>query len=135
VSIGVIVTLFTKPPKNYDDIKGLTLWTIRDGAEYFKGSKVNPNAGITITVPGSEIIVSEDENNKVCLPQRYMDQIKGNLGDLIYISDKRWYLGGLKSTHANLGSVTKFDGVIISKDVYKHAQFNLSKDLIIELEV
>ena len=152
-SIGVIVTLLTtftvnrskvfpfivirsKPlDEHYKNIKGLTLWTIKDGAEYFKGSKVNPNAGITITVPGSEIIVSEDENNKVCLPKKYMDQIKGNPGDLIYISDKRWYLGGLKSTHANLGSVTKVDGVIISKDVYKHAQFDLSKDLIIELEV
>jgi SSS family solute:Na+ symporter len=135
VSIGVIVTLFTKPPKNYDHIKGLTLWTIKDGAEYFKGAKVNPNAGITITVPGSEVIVSEDENNKICLPQKYMDQIKGNVGDLMYISDKRWYLGGLKSTHANLGSVSKFDSVIISKDVQRHAQFDLSRDLIIELEV
>ena len=135
VSIGVIVTLFTKPPKNYDHIKGLTLWTIKDGAEHFKGAKVNPNAGITITVSGSEIIVSEDENNKICLPQKYMDQIKGNVGDLMYISDKRWYLGGLKSTHANLGSVSNFDGVIISKDVQRHAQFDLSRDLIIELEV
>ena len=53
----MIVTLFTKPPKNYDDIKGLTLWTIKDGAEYFKGSDINPNAGITITVLGSEIVV------------------------------------------------------------------------------
>ena len=135
VSIGVIVTLLTKPPKNYDSIKGLTLWTIKDGAEYFKGSDVNPNAGIIITVPGSKIVVSEDENNKIYLPQKYMDEIKGNPGDLMYISDKRWYLGGLKSTHANLGSPSQSDKVIISKDVYTHGQFNLSKDLTIELEV
>ena len=75
------------------------------------------------------------DSNKICLPQKYMDQIKGNVGDLMYISDKRWYLGGLKSTHANLGSVSKFDSVIISKDVQRHAQFDLSRDLIIELEV
>ena len=88
-------------------------------------------SGITITVPGSEIVVSEDENNKIYLPQKYMDEIKGNPGDLMYISDKRWYLGGLKSTHANLGSPPKSDKVIISKDVYSHGQFNLSKDLTI----
>lgn len=135
VSIGIIVTLFTKPPKNYDRIKGLTIWTIRDGPQYFKGSDVNKNAGITIQFSGSEVEVTQKDNNEVSLPKNYMDKIKGNKGDLIYISDHRWYLGGLKSTHARLGSVSDNNKVTISKDVFDHAQFNLSKDLIIELEV
>tara|TARA_B100000809_G_scaffold157604_1_gene154855 strand:+ start:6738 stop:8594 length:1857 start_codon:yes stop_codon:yes gene_type:complete len=135
VSIGIIVTLFTKPPKNYDRIKGLTIWTIRDGPQYFKGSDVNKNAGITIQFSGAEVEVTQKDNNEVSLPKNYMDKIKGNKGDLIYISDHRWYLGGLKSTHARLGSVSDNNKVIVSKDVFDHAQFNLSKDLIIELEV
>ena len=135
VSIGIIVTLFTKPPKNYDRIKGLTIWTIKDGPQYFKGSDVNKNAGITIQFSGAEVEVTQKDNNEVSLPKNYMDKIKGNKGDLIYISDHRWYLGGLKSTHARLGSVSDNNKVTISKDVFDHAQFNLSKDLIIELEV
>ena len=135
VSIGIIATLFTKPPKNYDRIKGLTIWTIKDGPQYFKGSDVNKNAGITIQFSGAEIEVTQKDNNEVSLPKNYMDKIKGNKGDLIYISDHRWYLGGLKSTHARLGSVSDNNKVTISKDVFDHAQFNLSKDLIIELEV
>ena len=135
VSIGIIVTLFTKPPKNYDRIKGLTIWTIRDGPQYFKGSDVNKNAGITIQFSGAEVEVTQKDNNEVSLPKNYMDKIKGNKGDLIYISDHRWYLGGLKSTHARLGSVSDNNKVTVSKDVFDHAQFNLSKDLIIELEV
>ena len=135
VSIGIIATLFTKPPKNYDRIKGLTIWTIRDGPQYFKGSDVNKNAGITIQFSGAEVEVTQKDNNEVSLPKNYMDKIKGNKGDLIYISDHRWYLGGLKSTHARLGSVSDNNKVTISKDVFDHAQFNLSKDLIIELEV
>lgn len=135
VSIGIIVTLFTKPPKNYDRIKGLTIWTIKDGPQYFKGSDVNKNAGITIQFSGAEVEVTQKDNNEVSLPKNYMDKIKGNKGDLIYISDHRWYLGGLKSTHARLGSVSDNNKVIVSKDVFDHAQFNLSKDLIIELEV
>ena len=135
VSIGIIVTLFTKPPKNYDKIKGLTIWTIKDGPQYFKGSDVNKNAGITIQFSGAEVEVTQQDNNEVSLPKNYMDKIKGNKGDLIYISDHRWYLGGLKSTHARLGSVSDNNKVIVSKDVFDHAQFNLSEDLIIELEV
>jgi SSS family solute:Na+ symporter len=135
VSIGIIATLFTKPPKNYDRIKGLTIWTIKDGPQYFKGSDVNKNAGITIQFSGAEVEVTQKDNNEVSLPKNYMDKIKGNKGDLIYISDHRWYLGGLKSTHARLGSVSDNNKVIVSKDVFDHAQFNLSKDLIIELEV
>ena len=135
VSIGIIATLFTKPPKNYDRIKGLTIWTIKDGPQYFKGSDVNKNAGITIQFSGAEVEVTQKDNNEVSLPKNYMDKIKGNKGDLIYISDHRWYLGGLKSTHARLGSVSDNNKVTISKDVFDHAQFNLSKDLIIELEV
>ena len=135
VSIGIIVTLFTKPPKNYDKIKGLTIWTIKDGPQYFKGSDVNKNAGITIQFSGAEVEVTQKDNNEVSLPKNYMDKIKGNKGDLIYISDHRWYLGGLKSTHARLGSVSDNNKVTVSKDVFDHAQFNLSEDLIIELEV
>ena len=134
-SIGVVVTLLTKPSNNYDKIKGLTLWTIKDGPKYFKGSEVNKNAGITIKFSGSEIEVSNKEDNKVCLPKKYMNEIKGEKGDLIYISDHRWYLGGMKSTHARLGDVSKNNKVIISQDVFDHAQFNLKKDIIIELEV
>ena len=135
VSIGIIATLFTKPPKNYDRIKGLTIWTIKDGPQYFKGSDVNKNAGITIQFSGAEVEVTQKDNNEVSLPKNYMDKIKGNKGDLIYISDHRWYLGGLKSTHARLGSVSDNNKVTVSKDVFDHAQFNLSEDLIIELEV
>ena len=135
VSIGIIATLFTKPPKNYDKIKGLTIWTIKDGPQYFKGSDVNKNAGITIQFSGAEVEVTQKDNNEVSLPKNYMDKIKGNKGDLIYISDHRWYLGGLKSTHARLGSISDNNKVTVSKDVFDHAQFNLSKDLIIELEV
>ena len=135
VAIGVVVTLLTKPPSNYDKIKGLTLWTIKDGPKYFKGSEVNKNAGITIKFSGSEIEVSNKEDNTVSLPKKYMNEIKGEKRDLIYISDHRWYLGGMKSTHARLGDVSKNNKVIISQDVFDHAQFNLEKDIIIELEV
>ena len=87
------------------------------------------------TIEIEPVEVSDKEDNTVSLPKKYMNEIKGQKGDLIYISDHRWYLGGLKSTHARLDKISNNNKVIVSKDVFDHAQFNLNQDLIIELEV
>ena len=59
-SIGIIVTLLTSKPNqsHYEQIKGLTLWTIKDGPQFFKGSKVNENAGSKITIDGCLLYTS-----------------------------------------------------------------------------
>jgi len=134
-SIAIIVTLLSKKPIDYSKITGLTLWTIRDGQEYFKGSKVNPNKGSEISFNASLMEIDEKlEGKTVCLPQKYSNQLKGEIGDIIYISDTRWYLGGLKSTHAILGKVSDSDKILISKEVHDHAQFDFNRKIFIELE-
>ena len=136
-TIGVIVTLLTTKPGNdhYEKIKGLTLWTIKDGPEYFKGSTVNENAGSKITFNGEMIEVVKNTSNEINLPQGLMDELGAKEGDFAYISDVRWYYGGLKSTHANIGKCSSNDNIQISENVQSHGQFDLSKDLFIELEL
>ena len=136
-TIGVIVTLLTTKPGNdhYEKIKGLTLWTIKDGPEYFKGSTVNENAGSKITFNGEMIEVVKNTSNEINLPQGLMDELGANEGDFAYISDVRWYYGGLKSTHANIGKCSSNNNIQISDNVQSHGQFDLSKDLFIELEL
>tara|TARA_B100001093_G_scaffold324120_1_gene309256 strand:+ start:3233 stop:5092 length:1860 start_codon:yes stop_codon:yes gene_type:complete len=136
-TIGVIVTLLTTKPGNdhYEKIKGLTLWTIKDGPEYFKGSSVNENAGSKITFNGEIIEVVKNTSNEINLPQELMDELGAKEGDFAYISDLRWYYGGLKSTHANIGKCSSNDNIQISENVQSHGQFDLSKDLFIELEL
>jgi SSS family solute:Na+ symporter len=133
----VIVTLLTTKPGNdhYEKIKGLTLWTIKDGPEYFKGSTVNENAGSKITFNGEMIEVVKNTSNEINLPQGLMDELGAKEGDFAYISDVRWYYGGLKSTHANIGKCSSNDNIQISENVQSHGQFDLSKDLFIELEL
>ena len=74
------------------------------------------------------------EGKTVCLPEKYSNQLKGEIGDIIYISDTRWYLGGLKSTHAILGKVSDSDKILISQEVHDHAQFDFNRKIFIELE-
>mgnify|MGYP001280806083 CR=1 FL=1 len=137
VSIGIIVTLLTSKPNqsHYEQIKGLTLWTIKDGPEYFKGSTVNENAGSKITFNGEMIEVVKNTSNEINLPQGLMDELGAKEGDFAYISDVRWFYGGLKSTHANIGKCSSNDNIQISENVQSHGQFDLSKDLFIELEL
>ena len=136
-TIGVIVTLLTTKPGNdhYEKIKGLTLWTIKDGPEYFKGSTVNENAGSKITFNGEMIEVVKNTSNEINLPQGLMDELGTKEGDFAYISDVRWYYGGLKSTHANIGKCSSNDNIQISENVQSHGQFDLSKKIFIELEL
>jgi SSS family solute:Na+ symporter len=37
------------------------------------------------------------------LPQKALDALKAQTGDLVYLTDRRWYLGGLRSAHAVIG--------------------------------
>ena len=45
---------------------------------------------------------------KLCvvhISERLAKELDAHKGDLLYISDKRWWLGGLRSTHAVVGKV------------------------------
>ena len=136
-SIGIIVTLLTSKPNqsHYEQIKGLTLWTIKDGPTFFKGSEVNENAGSKITFDGDMIKVVDDTDNKIYLPADLMKDLGAKEGDFAYISDTRWYLGGIKSTHAYIGKMSSSNKIEISKNVQNHGQFDPSKKLFIELEL
>jgi SSS family solute:Na+ symporter len=38
--------------------------------------------------------------------------MSANVGDLVYLSDKRKWLGGLKSIHSTYGEIHNEDGVV-----------------------
>jgi len=64
-----------------------------------------------------------------------MKDLGAKEGDFAYISDTRWYLGGIKSTHAYIGKMSSSNKIEISKNVQNHGQFDPSKKLFIELEL
>ena len=53
-----------------------------------------------------------------------MNRMKANPGDLVYIQDARWWLGGLKSSHSVFASPHNEDGVVyLNSSELNHGQF------------
>ena len=59
-----------------------------------------------------------------------------NKGDLVYVSDSRKWLGGLKSIHSVYGEPHEEGGIVyISEEQLGHGQFVKDKSLIAEKEM
>ena len=113
--VGIVVNLFTKPPLE-KDIEGYTMDTIDEAMIKFKGGVPNLTTGKTVnnlsmtlddTIPEGLVFISQD----------VADKTKSLKQDIIYLSDQRWYLGGLRSGHFRLGGIhnKNSETVLISK--------------------
>jgi len=100
----------------YDPIaqtEGLTVWSIAKAKEMFKGRKVNEEEGEKILVNWK---VVDGDDDYIQFSKNDMAKMKANVDDLVYISDARKYLGGLKSVHAVYGEPHDEDGVVYIKN-------------------
>ena len=109
-AIAVVVTLLTKP-ESPERCRGLVWGTIADAIKRYKGS------------PGSE----RPGRSALAAPRRYdadrthpstglpfvrisrapADALEAQPGDLLYISDRRSWLGGLYSAHTMVDSISE----------------------------
>jgi SSS family solute:Na+ symporter len=65
-----------------------------------------------------------------------MVKMKANIGDLVYISDARKWLGGLKSIHSVLGEPHYEDGIVyVTEEHVNQGQFVIGKLLEAENEM
>lgn len=112
-SSGLIVGFLTSKPEKVK-IEGLTVWSLDKAREIFKGSAPNDRAGEKIKVEWFE---KESDLNTVEFSINDMDVMSADVGDLVYLVDERWWLGGLKSIHSTIGEPHTEDGkVYISKE-------------------
>jgi SSS family solute:Na+ symporter len=94
VSGGIaFVVSYITPQKSDESIRGLVIDSIESAKEYFKGSKPNDaDAGKKFR---GRLLVNEIEG--ITLSEPAMAELKANPGDIIYLADARWWLGGLRS--------------------------------------
>ncbi|MFZ1746663.1 MAG: hypothetical protein WAU17_12135, partial [Nitrospirales bacterium] len=95
--IGIAVSFFTQP-KDDKEIIGLTIDTLDDCMKIYKGGEPNFELGDKLL----KLKVSLNESlslYKIQLSPKNMKTLKAKDGDLTYIADSRWFLGGLRSEH------------------------------------
>ncbi len=128
LAIGIGVSLFTKP-KAEKEIAGLVVGTIqhairamKNGSDpnYAKGKRIKGNFQ---EIPGDGIRVS----------QKQMEILAARPGDLVFVSDARWWLGGLKASQAFLlPPHNQDDRIEIGKDLAYEA--SLTSDRLVTVE-
>ncbi|MCL4692055.1 MAG: hypothetical protein KJ060_06020, partial [Candidatus Hydrogenedentes bacterium] len=128
--IGIVVTWFTKA-RAAETIVGLTTGTQLDAMRSYKGGELNLKAGRR---PHLRVIIDDamtDEEAAV-LPQSALDVMHAEVGDLIYVCDRRWWFGGLRSVHLRITGIGE-DGVVrLGTEAAANARFEGSDSVYIE---
>jgi SSS family solute:Na+ symporter len=113
--------------------EGLTVWSIAKAKEMFKGSKVNECEGEIIKVQWK---IKDDPDDLMHFSKNDMAKMAADVGDLVYISDARRFLGGLKSVHSSFGDTHDEDGIVyITQEHLEQGQFVKGKVLTAEKEM
>ena len=130
--VPLIVTYFGQ----YDEelaTNGLTVWSIAAAKVAFKGSTPNEQLGEKIEV---KFRLLDHDFDKVLFSKKDLSRMAAEVGDLVYLSDKRKWLGGLKSIHSEYGEPHDEEGVVfINRDHLNHGLFDEGKSLIAEKEM
>jgi SSS family solute:Na+ symporter len=134
--MSVLVALGVNYFVKYDEelqTTGLTAWSIARAKEIFKGRKVNEIEGKIVRVNWK---VMEGDDETVNFSAIDMEEMKANVGDLVYITDARKWMGGLKSVHAVYGEPHEETGIVyITEEHTKQAQFVKDKPVTAEKEM
>ena len=106
-TFAVLFTMVTRPEPR-ERIKGLVWGTIRDAEAAFKGSAPNHEVGKPLMLKAVGVDgpdePADDGRFFVRVSAEAMPTLKANPGDLVHVSDKRWWLGGLRSAQAKLAA-------------------------------
>ncbi len=112
---------------------GLTVWDIQSLKLMFKGGKINTREGSKVAVNWK---LKDDDKNLVYFSKKEMDTMAADVGDLVYLTDHRKWLGGLKSVHSRIGEPHNEEGIVyINKEQLQHALFVEGKILEAEKEM
>ena len=110
--------------------KGLVASSIQDARRFFKGGEPNDAEGEKVLV---HYKVIENEADEISFSKNDMQTMAANPGDLVYLSDKRKWLGGLKSIHSVYGEPHDENGIAYINDEQRKVGI-FAKDKILEAE-
>jgi hypothetical protein len=108
--IGALVTSFTRPAP-MDQIRGYVIGTIREAMERFKGGGISEERGEKVR--GRLEADEQVADGTVGVARADLSAMKAAEGDLLYVADGRWWLGGLRSLHVTAAASHDRKGAIL----------------------
>ena len=113
--------------------EGLTSWSLDKARAMFKGSAPNDEIGAIIQVKLKQV---KGDGTSIMFSKNDMARMAAKQGDLVYLSDKRKWLGGLKSIHSVYGRPHQDDGIVyLDKTQVENGLFDDGRPLIAEKEM
>lgn len=112
--IAFITTYYVKYNPE-QQLVGLTVWSVHKAKEWFKGRKLNEREGEIVKANWKLVDGNEDVIN---FSKKDMHKMAAEKGDLVYISDTRKWLGGLKSCHTVYGEPHNEDGIVYIRELH-----------------
>jgi len=108
--LGVAVTLFTEPEPE-DKQNGLVWGRVPEALEAMRAEAAGePKAeGLPRRLDGDEL--GEEGLPLVTLSRKVAEALGVTEGDRVFLTDARWWLGGLNASHAQVAAVEDEDGV------------------------
>ncbi len=101
-AIGIIVTFLTRP-RPLDEIKGLVWGTVNDAIKSYKGSEGKEVESAWVEATALAIDEDNFDENigfyRASISDKLAQALEAERGSLLYLSDPRWWFGGLRSIH------------------------------------
>ncbi len=127
--IALLVTLFTKGKRD-SELEGLVVGTLWRAKEIYKGGEPNEAEGSKVEC----VLRDNGEVGEISVNREVAESINAGVGDILYLSDGRWWLGGLRSIHAKLSEIREDNdpAVLVSRSLLLEGSLLLDRKHKIE---
>ena len=130
---------FIWPSRDDSKIEGLWVGSLAAAKRFFKGSAPNddePGEKVWLTLDPTDDVpedLGDDELPVVHVAEDAARKMLAEAGDIVYVADRRWWLGGLRSLHATLAVDDVPEGRIrIASRSIDDARLRVGEDVLVE---
>jgi len=122
---------FLAGPSPKERLVGLVNGTQLEAMRRFKGGELNRKEGgyLNTTVVFDPELT---EDVAIIVPEEVLKVTAAEVGDLVYICDRRWWFGGLRSVHGKITGICPPGPVRLSKGAMTRAHFQDDEAVYIE---
>ena len=127
---GFVLLMFAGGQEE-DKLHGLTVHSLGHAMERFKGKA--PNFKSSGERALASVMTGEtEEPDLVSLPIAIAQELHVEPGDLLYITDTRWWTGGLYSVHARAAEAHSAEAMVMSEELFRQGGFRPDHPLKVE---